>query len=142
MILDSSAAVAVVVGEPGYERYKDQLREAAGKVHMSAVSVYEAAVVIRRKKGASAVSALWALIQAARIVVEPFGFDQARLADQIYGHFGKGFSPIALNFGDCPVYALSMSHDFAPILSTSDEFERAARDARLRSGGSAPASDK
>ena len=126
MILDSSAAVAVVIGEPGHERYKEQLREAAGRIRMSAVSVYEAAVVIRRKKGASAVSALWTLIQVARIVVEPFAFDQARLSEQIYGQFCKGISPIGLNLGDCPVYALSMSLDFDPILSTSDEFERAA----------------
>ena len=90
MILDSSAAVAVVIGEPGHERYKEQLRQAAGHIRMSAVSVYEAAVVIRRKKGPSAVSALYELIRAARIIVEPFGLDQARLSDQVYGKFGKG----------------------------------------------------
>jgi len=130
MILDASVAVAVVIGEPGHERYKEQLRQAAGHIRMSAVSVYEAAVVIGRKKGAAAVPALYALIQAIRIVVEPFGFEQARLSAEIYGKFGKGFHPIGLNLGDCPVYALSKFYDSDPILSTSDEFDRAARDVR------------
>lgn len=82
--------------------------------------------MVRRKKGPAAVSALYELIRVARIVVEPFGLDQARLSDEVYGTFGKGSSPIGLNLGDCPVYALSMFYDFDPILSTSDDFERAA----------------
>ena len=47
--------------------------------------------------------------------------EQARIAQEAYLRYGKGLSPVGLNYGDCFVYALGRARR-EPILSKGAEF--------------------
>jgi ribonuclease VapC len=132
VIIDSSAIVMIILGEPGFEQYLDQIRNAS-RPRMSAFSLYEAATVLLRKRGEDAVEQMVELVIETGVTVATFGLEDARLATNVYAEFGKGISPVGLNMGDCPVYALAQMHN-APVLSTSDEFVRAGLEAPMRKG--------
>lgn len=123
MIVDTSAVVAVMLGEPGYERYQEAIA-CALRPRMSAISLYEAATVLLIRKGRSAVRLLSEYVEESGITIVDFGSADAVLATEVYGRFGKGSSPAGLNLGDCPVLALADKHN-QPVLSTSAEFARA-----------------
>jgi len=121
MVIDTSALVAIALGEPGYE----PLQRAIDRVHvrvLSSVSLLEAGIVLRARVGAHASPLLNALVEELRIEVIPFDELQAQLAIAAFGRFGKGMGHHAqLNFGDCAVYALAESRG-EPVLATGRDF--------------------
>jgi ribonuclease VapC len=123
VILDSSAVVALATGEPGSDRIYRAILDSM-QPRMSAFSVYEAETVLLRRTGRVAVDRMLAFLAEARVEIAPFDGYDAAIATQAYERFGKGLSPVKLNLGDGPVYALANRLD-APVLSTSDEFARA-----------------
>jgi ribonuclease VapC len=123
MIIDSSAIIAIILGEPGFQRYTDIIRNDADP-RISAFTMYEAGSVLLRRKGTPGVVMMQRFLREARIGISGFDEDQASRATTVYAKFGKGISPVGLNLGDCPVYALAQMQN-APVLSTSDEFVRA-----------------
>src|SRR5271169_4903010 len=109
MVIDTSALIAIALGEPSRERLLDALETSADRV-LSSISLLEAGMVLRARQGGSAVSLLYQLVD--ELVSEVVSFDeiQARLAITAFGRFGKGMGhPAQLNFGDCAVYALAES---------------------------------
>ena len=121
MVIDTSALIAIALGEPSRARLLDALEAAADRI-LSSVSLLEAGMVLRARLGESAVGLLNQLVDELVSDVVPFDEIQARLAITAFGRFGKGMGHRAqLNFGDCAVYALAVSRG-EPLLATGDDF--------------------
>ncbi len=119
MIVDSSAIMAILNGEPEAERFAAAI-EGARISRMSAVSYVEAATVFaaRFPKGALRFDAF---LRDTRIVIEPVSVVQAELAREAYAEYGKGNHKARLNLGDCFAYALSKDL-YEPLLFKGEDF--------------------
>lgn len=106
MIVDSSALIAVLFGEPE-GRLMDVVMVASGDCRMSAATFVESSLVVLSRKGPDAVRDLDLLIARLRIGIVPFTESQAFLARAAFQRYGKGRHPAQLNFGDCIAYALA-----------------------------------
>ena len=121
MVIDTSALIAITLGEPSRERLLDALETATARV-LSSVSLLEAGMVLRARSGERAVGLLYLLVGELVSEVVPFDEIQARLAIAAFSRFGKGMGHRAqLNFGDCAVYALAVSRG-EPVLATGNDF--------------------
>ena len=95
---------------------------------VSAVTVYEAAIVLNARRGSQGVANLFEFVEAGGLEVQPFTTEMISIATAAYQRFGKGTHADAqLNFGDCVSSALAKSLD-APLLFKGDDF--AATDIR------------
>ena len=121
MIVDTSALVAILYGEPEAEDFA-RLIVAAPVCRLSVANQLELCLVIEGQLGAEGWRRADLFCQAAGIVIEPVTLEQGRLARQAFLDFGKGRHPARLNFGDCFAYALARAsgepllfkgHDFA-----------------------------
>ncbi len=108
MVVDTSALVAVLLGEPERDAFIDVLVEAHDPL-ISTGTLLEASIVMLAKTGPDGVSDLDALLAA--IAVRPVAVDAAQvsLARDAFAQFGKGRSPAGLNYGDCFSYALAQT---------------------------------
>ena len=124
MIIDSSAIVAVLRGEPEAEPFLASIRSRSDLV-MSAGNYLETGIVIDRDRDAVLSAGLDPLLDQLGIEIEPVTEAQARLARQAYRDFGKGSGhPAKLNFGDCFAYALATERG-EPLLFKGDDFAHA-----------------
>jgi ribonuclease VapC len=121
VIVDTSALVAILKREQGWEHFANALNSADSS-RISASSYLELSIVVDRWKDASASARIDELIEQFRITIEPVTIDQARIARQAYRDYGKGSGhPANLNFGDCFSYALARDKR-EPILFKGDDF--------------------
>jgi ribonuclease VapC len=122
MILDTSAVLAVVLGEPGFEIFVDAI---AGSpvCRISAASFVEASIVAESRLGDQGLRQRDSFFRTSRISIEPVTEEQALLARQAYSDYGKGRHPAGLNFGDCFAYALAKSTG-EPLLFKGDRFRQ------------------
>lgn len=116
---DTSALIAVVLGEPDAERFLAALRSDA--VTISAVSLSEASIVVEARQGPDAGRDLELLV--AGVVDRVVAVDEAhaRAATGAWRRFGKGRHPAGLNFGDCFAYATASLANL-PLLFKGDDF--------------------
>jgi len=122
MVVDTSALLAILLGEPEAEAAIEALA-ADPRRWVSAFSVYEAAVVIDGRKGPAGGRELDLLLHEAGVTVVPFTAEHAGLAREAYRRFGKGHHPAGLNLGDCAAYALAQDSG-EPLLFKGDDFRR------------------
>jgi ribonuclease VapC len=122
MVLDTSALVAILRGEPERRRFLEAI-DAADACHLSAATLVETSIVLEARFGADGVQALDRLIQRAGIEVVPVDAEQAREARRGFSRFGKGRDVAGLNYGDCFAYALA-SVLGEPLLFKGDDFSR------------------
>ena len=120
MILDTSALVAILFGEPEAEHFA-QLILNAEVCRISVVSHLELTIVLDRQARPDAARQAEAFLRAASILVEPVTLHQGTLARQAFFDFGRGHHRARLNFGDCFSYALAKSLD-EPLLFKSNNF--------------------
>lgn len=120
LIVDSSAIVAVLQGEPGAEDLIDHLDAAAVKL-VSAASVVEAGIVIEARNGPAGAHLVDQFLRDALVDVVPFDPDHAKRAVDGWRRFGKGRHPAALNLGDCFTYGLASMRDL-PVLCVGEDF--------------------
>ena len=106
MVIDTSAVVAILLGQPEEVLFTEAIY-AAGTVSMLAASYLEAAMIIDRRIGASHRANLDTTLEYFEIRIEPVTEKQARVARRAFQEFGKGIHPAKLNFGDCFTYALA-----------------------------------
>lgn len=115
MIVDTSALIAVLTGEPD----RDALLEAvtaADEPAMSAASYLEAAIVVDALGDPVKSRRLDELLTALDIAVVDVTAEQARVARAAHRDFGKGSGhPARLSFGDLFAYALAIDTD-QPLL--------------------------
>jgi len=117
VIVDSSAIVAVLRGEPEQVLFADLLA-ATPRWRVSAATLLETYLV----QGPDRCGEVDELLASMDAEVVPFDAEQARVARAAHGHFGKGSgSPAQLNFGDCMVYALAKVTGEA-LLFKGDDF--------------------
>lgn len=117
IVVDTSALMAVLLGEPESERCIEVL-EAEREVVISAGTLAEAMIVADRRNVGSE---LRALVEDLAFEIAPVsGASSARVAEA-YARWGKGIHPASLNFGDCFAYALAQDLN-APLLFVGDGF--------------------
>ena len=121
MIVDTSALVAVILGEPDAERYLDAMA-AADELSVSAASLVEALIVVEAKQGPEASDDLQALLAELEARVEPLDESQAILASRAWRRFGKGRHPAGLDLGDTFAYALATATG-RPLLYKGADFD-------------------
>jgi ribonuclease VapC len=122
MIIDSSAIIAIVFREPGYEKILDILLSSPF-TGIGTPTLSEAAIVTTARLGKDAAGLLDRLIHELEITEVPFGSDHWREAASAYYRYGKGRHPAALNFGDCMCYAVARLADL-PLLCKGDDFRK------------------
>ena len=120
MIVDSSAIVAILLKEPGYERLRDHLA-AAQQVSVGAPTVAESSLVLCASLGHAGKTLLARLLQEAGIEVVEFGADHWTVAADAFLAYGKGRHRAGLNFGDCLTYAAAKLAE-EPLLCLGDDF--------------------
>lgn len=120
MIVDTSALLAVILGEPDAEGYLRTMATAES-LAVSAVTLTEALIVAEAHQGPDAAGDLATLL--AELEVEIVGVDEAQseLAAAAWRRFGKGRHPAALNFGDTFSYALAVVRG-EPLLFKGNDF--------------------
>ena len=122
MILDTSAVLAIVLGEPGFEAFVDAIASAPS-CRISAASFVEASILAESRIGDQGIRQCDSFFRTSRISVEPVTEDQALLAGQGYSDYGKGRHPAGLNFGDCFAYALAKATG-EPLLFKGQDFRQ------------------
>ena len=127
MIVDSSAIIAILLKEPGYEPLRDHLA-AAKQVSVGAPTVLESALVLSARLGRAGKTLLARFLQEAEIEVVEFAADHWTVAADAFVAYGKGRHPAGLNFGDCMTYAVAKLAE-EPLLCLGDDF--AATDLEL-----------
>jgi ribonuclease VapC len=124
VIVDTSALVAILRGEPDASFFAEALAEAV-RPRISAANYLEAAIVIDGSRDPIASRRFDELLREAEIVVEPVTAEQAQIAREAYRDFGRGSGhPAKLNFGDCFAYALARAAA-EPLLYKGDDFRQA-----------------
>jgi ribonuclease VapC len=106
MIVDTSAMVAILFGEPEAIPFSRTIHD-ADRCVISAANFVELAIVIECQAGPDAGRQCDSFFHFAGISIEPVTMEQAHVARQAFLDFGKGRHPAGLNFGDCFAYALA-----------------------------------
>ena len=122
MILDSSALLALVFREPGYERILAAVA-AADWVGVGAPTLAETGIVLSARIAEEAKPTLALLLEHLDLRIVPFEATHARAAREAFTRFGRGRHPAALNFGDCLTYAVAKVAGL-PLLFVGDDFAR------------------
>jgi ribonuclease VapC len=119
VVVDTSALLAILLGEAERDRFVALLAEAQDPL-ISTATLLEASIVMAARTGADGVRDLDALLAAA--AVRPVAVDaaQAYLARDAFARFGRGRGRAQLNFGDCFSYALARSTGRALLFEGAD----------------------
>ena len=120
MILDTSALLAIIFRENGFEHLLEKLSAADVRL-IGAPTVVECGIVLSARIGQDARGLLNRLLDTMQIQVVPFTEEHMYLALRAWLRFGKGRHPAALNFGDCLTYALVAYTDL-PLLCVGNDF--------------------
>lgn len=120
MVVDTSAAVAIILNEPGSDDLMGYLESATAQL-MSAASRVELGIVIEARLGPAGMDTINRFLRDAEIEIVAVDVDAADRALGAWRRYGKGRHPAVLNFGDCFTYALAERTGFA-LLCTGDDF--------------------
>jgi ribonuclease VapC len=123
--IDSSALVALFIGEEDAERIAACIADADSRV-LSAATLVEVSIVLNGTRFAIRDGDEWLdwLMESQDIRIEPVTEVHAQLARTAFRQYGKGMGhPAQLNFGDCFAYALAKSLD-VPLLYKGDDFSK------------------
>jgi ribonuclease VapC len=120
MIIDSSAIVAIILREPGFEALLDRV-VADENVAVGAPTLAETAMVLIARMGLIARTLLARFVDEVELVVIPFDDDHWQVAADAFLRFGGGRHTAALDFGDCMTYAVARLAE-EPLLYVGDGF--------------------
>lgn len=129
MIVDASALLAIVLGEPDADVYSRAIADELEDLLISPINFVEAAVRAD-KQGEETAAALDEIIRVSGIKILPPTLHQTRLAREAYQRFGKGNHQARLNLGDCFAYALAKARG-EPLLFKGDDFRHTDVEAAL-----------
>jgi ribonuclease VapC len=118
MVLDTSAIVAILRGEPECPMFLRVLSAAEDPL-ISAGTLLECSMV--QAKFEQGITDLDDLLASAGVRTAAVDAAQALAAREAWLRYGKGRSPAALNFGDCFSYALATTTD-RPLLFKGEDF--------------------
>jgi ribonuclease VapC len=122
VILDTSALIAVLRGEPEWPEFL-RIIDQAPVVRLSVATYLETAIVFDATRDPVLSRKLDDLLTEAAVKFEPVTEAHARIARWAYRDYGKGSGHRArLNFGDCFAYALAKTSG-EPLLFKGDDFQ-------------------
>lgn len=120
MIVDASAVVAILLGEPERDRFVALI--AVRGAEMSAASYVEIGLVIDRRRNPTLTRQLDVLLEQLRVSIADVTAAQAKVARRAHQDFGRGSGhPARLNYGACFSYALAVDRD-EPLLFKGNDF--------------------
>jgi ribonuclease VapC len=122
VVVDSSALIALLLEDPGYERVEAALITTDRPV-MSAATLLESSMVAHRNIERAGIADLDELVADMGIDCVAVDRSLAVAARDAFTRYGKGIHPAALNFGDCFSYALATARD-EPLLFTGEDFSQ------------------
>lgn len=122
MIIDTSALIAILLGEPEAELFAHAIAGAPQRL-VSAFTALETGIVIEAKKGDLGGRELDLLIHQAKIEIVPLTAEQLEIARSAWRKYGKGRHPAGLNIGDCCSYALAKTAG-EPLLFKGGDFSQ------------------
>lgn len=120
LVVDTSACVAVILGEPGSEELAGYLERSLVRLMSAAIRV-ELGIVIEARLWPAGQDVVDRFLRDAKIDVVSVDEELAARAMSGWRRYGKGRHPAALNFGDCFTYALAEKSGH-PVLCTGDDF--------------------
>jgi ribonuclease VapC len=106
MVIDTSALVAIFLGEPERNPFLQHILQAESKL-LSAANALETGIVLEAKRGEAAGREFDLFVVRAQLEVIPVDAEQAEIARSAWRNYGKGRHAAGLNFGDCFAYALA-----------------------------------
>lgn len=122
MILDTSAIVAILLKEAGFEKLLDKI-EAADFIGVGAPTLLECAMVMASRLTQDARVVVAGLLRKMNAQIVPFNVEHFDSAVEAYLRFGRGRHPAGLNFGDCMSYAVAVVAGL-PLMFTGQDFAR------------------
>ena len=106
MVIDTSALVAIFLGEPERNSFLEHILQAETKL-LSAANAFETGIVLEAKRGEAAGREFDLFVVRAQLEIVPVEAEQADIARSAWRKYGKGRHVAGLNFGDCFAYALA-----------------------------------
>ena len=122
MVVDTSAIVAILAGEPERPGYIASVESAETRL-VSAATFVESSIVIEARYGAEGVRLLDLFLDRAGFEIVAVDDHQAHEARRAFSRFGKGRHAAGLNFGDCFAYALAITAG-EPLLFKGEDFSQ------------------
>ncbi len=120
LVVDTSAAVAVILDEPGGRELAAHLEDALVRLMPAAIRV-ELGIVIEARLWPAGQDVVQRFLRDAKVDIVPVDADLADRAMSGWRRYGKGRHPAGLNFGDCFTYALADRTGHA-VLCTGEDF--------------------
>ncbi len=120
MVIDTSALVAMLTGEPEAEQFEEAVVASPVRL-MSAASYVETAIVVESRFGEPGGRELDLWLHRAAVDLVAVDDNQADVARAAYRAFGRGRHRAALNYGDCFSYALAKVSG-EPLLFKGEDF--------------------
>lgn len=122
MILDSSAILAIVRREPGFEALIGKM-DGADTLGIGAPTLVETGIVLEARFEFDSSAILERFLRDFEIATVLFGDDHWREAIEAFRRFGRGRHAANLNFGDCMTYAVGRL-SAEPLLFVGDDFSK------------------
>lgn len=122
MVIDTSALVAILLGEPEAEPFALAIAGDPGRL-IVAFTALEAGIVMEAKKGEAGGRELDLLLHHARIDIVPMSAEHFEIARYAWRKYGNGRHPAGLNIGDCCSYALAKCAN-EPLLFKGNDFSQ------------------
>ena len=122
MVIDTSALIAILFGEPEALSFTRAIADESRKM-ISSFNALESGIVVEARKGEAGGRELDLLMHRARIEIVAMNADQAELARAAWRKYGKGNHPAGLNIGDCGAYALA-KYSGEPLLFKGNDFNQ------------------
>ena len=122
MVIDSSAVIAIIIGEPGYQELEVAINGDTLRL-ISAASVLECEIVCSRRELPWPGRTVDRQLTRLGIYTVEVSLPQLAAAREAFRRFGKGNHPAGLNFGDFFSYALAKVSG-EPLLFKGDDFSR------------------
>jgi ribonuclease VapC len=122
MVLDTSALLAVLFGEPEDHRIAHAIAAEPRRL-ASTFTVLETAIVVEARKGEPGGRELDLLLHRIDLESVPLTASHVEVARDAWRRFGRGKHPANLNIGDCCTYALARISG-EPLLFKGEDFAR------------------
>ena len=120
MVVDASALLAVLFGEPEAERIAQSITSDPRRL-ASAFTVLETSIVVEARKGETGGRELDLLLHRIDLESVPLTASHVEVARDAWRRFGRGHHRANLNIGDCCTYALARISG-EPVLFKGDDF--------------------
>jgi ribonuclease VapC len=120
VVIDTSAFVAILTGEPEQRQFIEAIESAENRL-VSAATFVETSLVLESRYGPEGLRDFDLFLAKAGAEIVAVDDEQGHCARRAFGRFGKGRHRAGLNYGDCFSYALASVRN-EPLLLKGDAF--------------------